>query len=695
MKSYPTDKIRNIALFGHQGSGKTSLAESILFTSGSIERQGWVNDGNTTTDFDQDEIKRKISINLAIAPAAWKDYKINCLDVPGFLDFLAEVKSAMRVAEGAVLLASANSPIEVGFELMWQNLAKTKLPKIIFINKMDKENARFHQLYEEMKSKFSNRIAPVQLPIGSAEKFIGVVDLIEGQAYLFEGKELKKADVPADMEAEYKKYREQLMEVAAETNDELITKYLDGTPLTNEEMKNAIKTGTKEGKIIPVLCGSAVKNAGTALLLDFVTNCVPAPNEAGAVSGINPKTNQPEERQVKSSAPFSAFVFKTTADPFVGKLNMIKIYSGTLKSDMVVYNSTKEKDEKLSNIFVARGKHQSEIDFLEAGDIFVASKLQTTTTQDTLCAKDAPIVYEKIEFPEPVMGMAIFPKSKGDEDKLGTGLNRLTEEDPSFIVTRNIATKEVVIRGMGDLHLDITVDKLKRKFGVEVELATPKVPYKEAIKAKAKAEGKYKKQSGGRGQYGHVWLEIEPLPRGQDFEFVDKVVGGVVPKNYIPSVEKGAREALANGIISEYPMVGVRVTLYDGSYHTVDSSDMAFKIAAAMSLRKAIESAKAVLLEPIYNMELMIPDAFMGDCIGDLNSKRGKIHGMEPQENGLQLIKAQVPLAETQKYVIDLKSITQGRGTFKMTFSHYEEIPPQLLEGVLAAGKKKGEEEEK
>lgn len=695
MKSYPTDKIRNIALFGHQGCGKTSLAESLLFTSGSIERQGRVDDGNTTTDFDQDETKRKISISLAIAPAIWKDYKINCLDVPGFLDFLAEVKSALRVVEGAVLLASANSGIEVGFELMWHNLAKTNLPKIIFINKMDKENAHFHQLYEEMKTRFSNHIAPVQLPIGSAENFKGVVDLIEGQAYLFEGKELKKADVPAEMEADYKKYREQLMETAAETDDELITKYLDGTPLTNEEMKNAIKTGTKQGKIIPVLCGSALKNAGTALLLDFITNCIPAPNEVGKIKGINPKTNQPEEREVKSSAPFSAFVFKTTADPFVGKLNMIRIYSGTLKADSVVYNSAKEKDEKLSNIFVVKGKHQQEIDQLEAGDIFVASKLQNTTTQDTLCAPNAPIVYEKIEFPEPVIGMAVFPKSKGDEDKLGTGLTRLSEEDPTFRVVRNTETKEVVIRGMGDLHIDITVDKLKRKFGVEVELATPKVPYKEAIKTKAKAEGKYKKQSGGRGQYGHVWLEIEPLPRGQDFEFVDKVVGGVVPKNYIPSVEKGAREALSNGIISEYPMVGVRVTLYDGSYHTVDSSDMAFKIAAAMSLRKAVDSAKPVLLEPIYNMELMIPDAFMGDCIGDLNSKRGKILGMDPQENGLQLIKAQVPLAETQKYVIDLKSITQGRGTFKMTFSHYEELPPQIAEAVLSAGKKKGEEEEK
>lgn len=694
MASYPSDKIRNIGLFAHQGSGKTTLAEAMLYTSGASDRQGRVDDGNTVTDFDQEEIKRKISISLALAPCPWKEHKINCIDVPGFLDFSSEVKSALRVIEGAVMLASANTGIEVGFEIMWNYLTQAKIPKLIFINKMDKENSNFYQRYEDMKAKFSHHIAPVQLPIGSAENFKGVVDLIEGQAYEFSGKEIKKIDMPKEMEDNFKKYREQLMEVAAEANDELLAKYLDGTPLTAQEMKDAIKSGTKEGKIIPVLCGAANKNIGTGLLLDFIVDCVPAPSEIGKVKGVNPKTGQEEERATNAAAPFSAFVFKTTADPFVGKLNMIRIYSGTMKANSVVYNSVKEKDEKLSNVFVAKGKHQQEAETLEAGDIFVASKLQATTTQDTLCAKDAPIVYPKIEFPAAVMAMAVFPKSKGDEDKLGTGLAKLMEEDATFVVSRNIETRETVIRGMGDLHLDIMMEKLKRKFGVEVELATPKVPYKETIKGKAQAEGKYKKQSGGRGQFGHVWLEIEPLPKGQNFEFVDKIVGGVVPKNYIPAVEKGVREAMAEGILSDYPMVDVRVTLYDGSYHTVDSSDMAFKIAAAMGLRKAVDSAKPILLEPVYNLELMVPDDYMGDCIGDLNSKRGKISGMDPQGNGTQVIKAQVPLADMQKYAIDLKSITQGRGMFKMTFSHYEEMPPQMAEAVLNASKKKTEEEE-
>ncbi|MFH1454197.1 MAG: elongation factor G [Armatimonadota bacterium] len=694
MNAYPTEKIRNIVLLGHQGTGKTTLVEAMLYTSKAVDRLGRVDDGNSTTDFDQDEIKRKTSISLAIAPCPWKDYKINCLDAPGFLDFVSEVKSGLRVAEGAVLLASANSQIEVGFEINWKYLSKTKMPKMIFINKMDKENANFYQLYEEMKSRFSTHIAPVQLPVGAAENFKGVIDLIEGAAYEFDGKQSKKIDIPSDMEADYNKYREQLMESAAETDDALITKYLDGTPLTTEEIKTAIKKGTKEGKIIPVLCGSAYGNMGADLVMDFVADCIPAPNEVGNVKGINPKSGQEEEREISSSAPFSAFVFRTAADPFVGKLNMIKIYSGTLKEDMVVYNATKERDEKLSNIFVSKGKHQQEIKELFAGDIFVASKLQETTTQDTLCAKDKPIIYPKIEFPEPVLHMAVFPKSRADEDKLGSALSKLSEEDPTFICVRNIETKENIIKGMGDLHIDINMDKLKRKFGVEVELATPKVAYKETIKGKAKAEGKYKKQSGGRGQYGHVWLEIEPLSREKEFEFVDKIVGGVVPKNYIPSVEKGVKEAMSDGILSIYPMVGVKVTLYDGSYHTVDSSDMAFKIAAAMGLRKAVDSASPVLLEPIYNLELLVPDSYMGDCIGDLNSKRGRIMGMDPQGNGDQLIKAQVPLAEMQKYVIDLKSITQGRGMFKMIFSHYEELAPNLAESVLAASKKKGDEEE-
>lgn len=695
MKKFETEKIRNIGLFAHQGTGKTTLTESMLYNAKAIDRMGRVEEGNTVSDFDPDENKRAISISLSMAPFICRETKVNCIDVPGFLDFVAEVKSALRVIDGAVFLLSANSGIEVGFEKVWEYSQNYHMSKMIFINKMDKENTDFYKLVGQIREKFTLKAIPVQLPIGNAEKFTGVVDLIEGKAYIYESGKIVKDSIPADMEAHYKQYREKLMEVVAESDDELLNKYLmEGIELTNAEIIKGLKKGVETGKVIPILCGSAVKNIAVQNLMDAIVDYIPSPL-AIETKGFNPKTKTQEVRTADSKAPFSAFVFKTTTDPYVGRLNLMRIYSGTLSSDSTVYNSSKEKDEKISNLIVMKGKHQENVNEAATGDIITVAKLQHTHTGDTLCTKDHPIIYPSIEFPKPVISMAVFPKSKGDEDKLGSGINRLMEEDPTFKVERNVVTKETVISGMGDLHLEINMDRLKRKFGVEVELATPKIPYKETVKSKAKSEHKHKKQSGGRGQYGHVLIELEPLERGKDFEFVDRIVGGVIPKNYIPSVEKGIRDAMSGGVIAGYPVVDLRVSLYDGSFHTVDSSDMAFKIAGSMAFKKAVNEAKPILLEPIMNIEILIPDSNMGDCIGDLNSKRGRVQGMEPGEkNGYQSIKAQVPLAEVQKYAIDLRSITQGRGTFYMNFSHYEEVPGQIAEHIIEKCKKDKEEEE-
>lgn len=693
MKNYETDKIRNVGLFSHQSAGKTTLAEAMLYTAKAIDRQGRIEEGNTTTDFDPDEIERQISISLALAPCEWKDHKINCIDTPGFMDFIADVKSALRVAETAIMLVPANSGVEVGLEKVWEEADLAQIPRLVFINKMDKENADFNKVYEELKNTLSSKIAPVQLPIGSETNFKGIIDLVEGIAYTFDKGAPQKADIPDDLQSDFKKFREKLMETAAETNDDLLNKYLlEGQELTPAEIKEAIKVGMKTGKFIPLLCGSAYKNIGVSSLMDVIINNVSAPSEAGATKGINPKTKKEEEREINSKAPFSAFVFKTLADPYVGKITLMKVCSGILAPDSVVFNANKQKEEKIGPIFLMKGKHQININQVFAGDLAAVSKLQVTVTDDTLCTKDKPICYPEIGFPESVISSAVHPKTRSDEDKLGPSMAKLAEEDPTFRVSRNNETKETVIRGMGELHLDISAKRLKRKFGVSVDLSVPKVPYKETIKSSAKAEGKYKKQSGGRGQYGHVWLEVEALPRGKDFEFVNKIVGGAIPRNYIPSVEKGVRDAMSGGVIAGCPLVDLKITLYDGSFHEVDSSDMAFKIAGAMALRKGTQGASPVLLEPIVNVEVATPDNLMGDCIGDLNSKRGRILGMESVGKNKQLIRAQVPLAEIQRYAIDLRSLTQGRASFKMEFSNYEEVPPHIAEQIIAQSNKEKEE---
>ncbi|MCE1246160.1 MAG: elongation factor G [Firmicutes bacterium] len=689
MKKYSTQQLRNIGLFGHGSSGKTTLTEAMLFATGAIDRMGSVTGGNTVSDNDPDEINRGISLYSTVVPAEYKNTKINIIDTPGFLDFIAQVRSSMRVVEGGVFMVSGNSGVEVGLERVWKISNEHKMAKIFFINKMDKENSDFYKCIDEIGStlKTHGDVVPVQLPIGVADKFTGVVDLLENCAYKFSAGKAEKIDIPADMKSKVDEYAEKLAEAAAGDDEALMEKFFEGA-LSSEDVKASITKRIKKGEVFPVLCGSAEKNFGVTTLLDTIIDYFPNPAEAPEVTAQ--KSGSDDRIVVKPDAaePLAALVFKTTADPYVGKLSVLRVYSGTLKADSEVLNVGREANEKISALMIFKGKTHETVDEVYAGDIITVAKLSVTVTSDSLCTKERPIVFDPIEFPEPLAAMAVYPKSKGDEDKLGSVLNRILEEDPTLKVNRDKMTKETVIYGMGELHLGIVTDKLKRKFGVDVDLQIPKIPYKETIKGKASQEYKHKKQSGGRGQYGHVVIELEPLPRDMDFEFVDKIVGGVVPKNYIPSVEKGVRKAMEEGFIAGYPVVSVRTSLVFGSYHTVDSSDIAFQIAAGQAFKQGATKAQPILLEPVMDVEVIVPESFMGDVMGDMNSRRGRIMGMDPIGDGQQSIKSQVPLAEMQKYSIDLRSITQGRGEYKMKFSHYEEVPALIAEPIIAAANK-------
>ncbi|MEW6243176.1 MAG: elongation factor G [Bacillota bacterium] len=691
MKRYDIDRIRNLGLISHGGAGKTSLAEAMLYDSGTVDRLGRVDDGNATMDFDPEEIKRKMSISTGIAPCEWKGYKINIVDTPGYFDFVGVVRAALRVVDGAVLLVDAVAGVEVGTELFWGFTEEYNVPAIVFINKMDRENANFEKTLESLRNSLDKPVVPLQIPIGAEASFSGVVDIVKGKAYKFDGRNVVETDIPEELSSRVAEYREPLIEVAAETDDELIMKFLEGEPLTDEEITQGLRKGIMGRKFVPVLLGSATRNIGAQLLMDAVVAYLPSPQDVGEVKGTHPRTSAEQTRKPSVDQPFSALVFKTMADPYVGKLTVFRVYSGVLKSDSHTYNSSKDREERIGQLFVMKGKQQEPIAEVWAGDLAAVAKLQDTSTGDTLCDAANPIVFPQIKFPAPVYSVAVLPKSKGDEEKIGTGLARLTEEDPTFRVEKNTQTLQTIISGMGDMHLDVITDRLKRKFGVEVTLETPKVPYKETIRGTAKVEGKHKKQTGGRGQYGHVFLEVEPLEPGKEFEFVDKIFGGAVPKQYIPAVEKGVREAMQEGVMAGYPVTDVRVTLVDGSYHTVDSSEMAFKIASSMAFKKACQQASPVLLEPVMRVEVTVPEQFMGDVMGDLNKKRGKILGMEPHGSH-QVIRALVPLAEMFKYAIDLRSITQGRGIFSMEFSSYEEVPYNVAQEIVAQAKKdKGE----
>ncbi|MBE3574623.1 MAG: elongation factor G [Firmicutes bacterium] len=686
MNKYSTEHLRNVALAGHGGSGKTSLTEALLFRSGAISRLGRVEEGTTVSDYDPEEVRRRISISTSLAPAEWQGYKLNLVDTPGYFDFAGEVIGALRAVEACLVVACAASGVEVGTEQVAAYAAEAKLPRLFFINKMDRENANFAKVVEAIQGLFGRQAIPVQLPIGASESFRGLVDVVAGKAYEYDAKgQAREVPIPADLQSEMDRYREELSEAVAMADDALAEKYLEGETLTHEEIVRGLSAGVAEGKIFPVLCGSALKNIGMDLLLNTLVAWVPSPAHRRAVVASATDGREVPLR-ADAAGPLVAQVFKTVSDPYVGKLTLFRVFSGTFKSDSRVMNASRGKEERVGQLYLVRGKEQIPVSEVGAGDLGAVAKLQETGTGDTLCQPDQLLKLPAIEFPKPTLSLAVEPKKKGDEDKIFSGLARLTEEDPTFTVAKNSDTGQTLVSGLGEIHLEVMASRLSKKFGVEVELSDPKIPYRETIRGTTKVEGKHKKQTGGRGQYGHVWLELEPLPPGGGFEFVDKIFGGAVPRQYIPAVEKGVRETMAEGVLAGYPVVDVRVTLYDGSYHPVDSSELAFKIAAAMAFKKGFLEARPILLEPIQAVEIRVPDRFMGDIMGDLNKKRGRVLGMEGH-GGEQVIKAQVPLAEMARYAIDLRSMTQGRGRFTMQFDHYEEVPAQLAEQIIAAAK--------
>lgn len=693
MKQYATSDIRNICLVGHGGSGKTSFLEAALFSSGAIDRMGRVDEGNTTSDHDPEEIKRSISIATSLGPCEWKDRKLNFIDTPGYFDFVGEVKGAMRVADMALIFACAVSGVEVGTEKVWGYAEENNLPRGFVINKMDRENANFERVLEQLRNTFGSNVAPFQIPIGSENNFAGVVDLLTKTAFysVDGGKKVEEREVPADLVEKMEQYRGALVESIVETDDELLMKYLEGEAISDEEIDRGARIGTLTGKLCPVFCLSSLKNIGVRSLMHGAIRFFPSPTDRPNPVGKSVKTGDAVELAASPSAPFSAQVFKTMADPYVGKLSLFRVFSGVFKSDSQIYNASKETGERVGQLFIVRGKYQEPASELVAGDIGAVAKLQATGTGDTLCDKDNAVVLPGITFPNPVMSLSVEPKSKGDEEKIGSSFARLQEEDPTFVVTRDPEMKQTVISGMGDMHLDVIVGRIAKKFGVEVNLSTPKVAYRETIRGSTRIEGKHKKQSGGKGQFGHVWIEMEPSEPGVGFEFVDKIFGGAVPRQYIPAVEKGIRETMEEGVIAGCKVVDVKVTLVDGSYHNVDSSEMAFKIAASLAFKKGFMACKPILLEPILNVEVIVPEEYMGDIIGDLNKKRGRIMGMEPH-GGFQMVRAQAPQAEMFKYATDLRSMTQGRASFVTSPAHYEEVPANVAEAIIAANAKKDEE---
>ncbi|MBA7620706.1 Elongation factor G [subsurface metagenome] len=679
MEQYGLENIRNLCLLSHCGAGKTSLSEAILFASGAISRLGKVDDGTTTSDYDPDEIKRKISLNLAMLPCQWQGTRINLIDTPGYSDFVGEVKAAIRISEGAIIVICAASGVEVGSEQVWAYCDEASLPRFIFVNKMDRENADFYRTVDSLRLYFGRRCLPLQLPIGAHNDFQGIVDLLAMKSYI--GSTMKEGEIPSSLQAQVDSFREKVVEAVAELDDSLLEKYLGGEEVSPEELEAGLRQGVVTGKIVPVLVGSAIQNIGVVSLLDKVCTYLPLPAERDVVTAGD--SGKQEAIKPSQDAPLAALVFKTSADPYVGKLTYLRVYHGAIDSNSQVWNATRNKGERIGQLFVMRGKTQEPVSQLRAGDIGVVAKLSQTSTGDTLCSRDKPVKIAPVLFPKPVFSGAVHPKTKADLDKLGTALSRLSEEDPTLQVHRDNDTNETILSGMGETHLEVAMDKMHRKFGVGVMLETPKVPYKETITVPAKAEYKHKKQTGGHGQYGHVLLELEPLPRGSGREFVDKVVGGRIPKNYIPAVEKGVNEAVQEGVLARYPVIDIRTRVYDGSFHPVDSSDICFKIAGAGALKKGLSQGQPILLEPIMDIKVTIPEDYTGDIIGDLNTKRARVQGMNPQ-GGTNVIGAQVPLPEILRYAIDLKSITQGRGSYTVEFSHYEEVPLHITQKIIA-----------
>jgi len=674
LADYTIKDIRNIALISHAGSGKTSFAEAIVYNAGATNRFGKVDDGTSISDYSEDEIERKVSISASILSFKYNNKHITVIDSPGYADFMGEMLSALNAVDSAVLLVDAHDGIQVGTDKTWSMASEMGLARAIFLNKLDKDNINFYALADSIKERFGKSCVLVNMPVGTGPEFKSVVDLLDKTTI---------DKLSGESKEDALKLRNSLIELVAEKNDELLEKYLDGKELTAEEIKNGFRKAVSNKELFPIYCGSATLNIGIKEFMSNIFEILPSPLDVGMKKAKDPNTNQDKELKLNGTGNFSGFVFKTVSDPYVGQLTIFRVYSGSIKSDMSFYNSTKRTTERIGHLLSVFGKEQKAVTEAIAGDIVAVAKLKDTLTGDSLCIEKDQVIFNPIEFPEPAISFSIKPKTRGDEDKISIALHKLTNEDQTFRSKREEQTKELIISGMGDLHLDIMINRLKKRFGVEVEKGTPKVAYKETIKRMTKLQGKYKRQSGGRGQYGDCWLQLEPLERGKGFEFVDKIVGGVVPKNYIPSIEKGVIEAMSQGAVAGYQIVDMRVIVYDGSYHEVDSSDMAFKIAGAMALRKGVLEANPVLLEPIMDVDVVVPEEFMGDITGDLNSKRGRIAGMDAQGK-LQVIKAKVPIAEMSKYASELKSITGGRGSYSMKFSHYDEVPAKAAQAIIA-----------
>ena len=687
-------KIRNVGIVGHGGVGKTSLVEAMLFSVGALTRLGRVDDGTTTTDFDPDEIKRKISINTSVAYADWKGHRINLVDTPGYGDFIADARAGLRVVEAAVVVVDAVAGVQVQTEKVWKFATEFSLPRAVVVNRLDRERADFFRTLEALGRRLKGRLVPIHIPIGEEHDFHGYVDLVKMKAVTFADGKASEADVPAALAAAAKEGREKLVEAAAETDDELLNKYLEEGSLGEPEMLKALRAGIADGKVMPVLCAAATKSIGATALLDLVVEAFPSPAEHAEVSGTDAKTKQAATRAADANAPVTALVFKTLSDPHIGRLSLFRVYSGTLRNDSQLLNAAHGAKERMGHIAWLQGKTQKTVDALGPGEIGVVAKLKETQTGETLSDEAHPFELPRITFPEPAISFAIQPKSRGDEDKISIALARIAEEDPTVHHHFDPETKQLLISGVGSLHVEMIVERMKRKYNVDVNLLPPRIPFKETVKGRAEAQGKYKKQTGGRGQYGDTWIRVEPLPRGGGFEFVDDIFGGAVPRNFIPSAEKGVREAMKKGILAGYPIVDLKVTLYDGSYHDVDSSDMAFQIAASLGLQKGFMEAHPILLEPIMNVEVTTPSDHAGDVIGDLNSRLGRIVGMEPSGETAS-VRAQVPMAEMLTYETTLRSMTGGRGGYAMEFSHYEEVPAFIADKVIKDARAEKEKAEK
>jgi elongation factor G len=689
-----TGKIRNIGVVGHGGVGKTSLVESLLFTTGAVTRLGRVDDGTTTTDFDPDEVKRQISINTAVAYCDYKGHRINIVDTPGYGDFIADARAGLRVVEAAVVVIDAVAGVQVQTEKVWKFASDFDLPRAVVVNRLDRERSDFFRTLESITRRLKGRVVPVHIPVGEEHGFRGFVDLVGQKATLYTDGKATEAPIPADVADRVREWREKLVEAAAETDDDLLAKYLEAGSLDEAEMLKALRAGITQGTIVPVLCAAATKGIGSHALLDVIVHEFPSPADRGEVGGTDLKAKQAGARAPDGKAPVSALVFKTLSDPHIGKLTLFRVYSGTLRADSTLLNPARSARERMGHVSWLQGKTQKNVEALGPGEIGVAQKLKETQTGDTLCDEPHPFELPRITFPEPAINFAIQPKSRGDEDKISTALARIAEEDPSVHHHFDPETKQLLISGVGSLHVEMTVERMKRKYNVDVALLPPRIPYKETVKGRAEGQGKYKKQTGGRGQYGDTWLRVEPLVRGGGFEFVDDIFGGAVPRNFIPSVEKGVRDCMKKGILAGYPVVDLKVTLYDGSYHDVDSSDMAFQIAASLGLQKVFMEARPILLEPVMNVEVTTPADAAGDIIGDLNSRRGRIVGMEPTGE-TAVVRASVPMAEMLTYESSLRSMTGGRGGYSMEFSHYEEVPAFLADKIVKEVKTEKEKAEK